>query len=92
LRGCAKVGIVGGTEFRGKRTGTLGRKGWRVQHVGKVGLGDKNVTFLAETLLNYDFMVVPPFWSLCNLTGGSSVRGKADPNWVRKVFNCLRSL
>jgi hypothetical protein len=72
--------------------GTLGRKGWRVQHVGKVGLGDKNVTFLAETLLNYDFMVVPHFWSLCNLTGGSSVRGKADPNWVRKVFNCLRSL
>jgi hypothetical protein len=30
--------------------------------------------------------------SINNMTGGSSVRGKADPIWVRKVFNCLRSL
>jgi hypothetical protein len=29
--------------------------------------------------------------SLNYLTGGS-VRGKAGPNWVRKIFNCLRSL
>jgi hypothetical protein len=27
-----------------------------------------------------------------HLTGGSGTRGKADPNWVRKVFNFLRSL
>jgi hypothetical protein len=39
------------------------------------------------------FMVVPPFFlSLYNLTGGSGVRGKAGPNCVRKVFNCIRSL
>jgi hypothetical protein len=35
-------------------------------------------------------MVVLPFWSSCNLTGGSGVRGKVGLNWVRKVFNCLR--
>jgi hypothetical protein len=32
------------------------------------------------------------FLSSCNPTGGSGVRGKVDPNWVRKVFNCLRFL
>jgi hypothetical protein len=37
-------------------------------------------------------IVVPPFRSSHNLTGGSSVRGKAGPNWVKKVFNCFRSL
>jgi hypothetical protein len=26
------------------------------------------------------------------MTGGFGVRGKAGPIWVRKVFNCLRSL
>jgi hypothetical protein len=26
------------------------------------------------------------------MTGGSDVRGKADKNLVRKVFNCLHSL
>jgi hypothetical protein len=26
------------------------------------------------------------------MTGGSGVRGKAGPIWVRKIFNCLRYL
>jgi hypothetical protein len=26
------------------------------------------------------------------LTGGSDVRGKVDPNWVRKVLQIIRSL
>jgi hypothetical protein len=26
------------------------------------------------------------------MTGGSGVRGKVDPIWVRKVFNCLHFL
>jgi hypothetical protein len=34
-------------------------------------------------------MVVLPFWSSYNLTGGSDMMGKASPNWVRKIFNCL---
>jgi hypothetical protein len=61
--------------------------------VGKHGVGDKKIMFLAETLPKIAIsMVVPPFRSSCNLTGGSDVRGKAGPNWVRKVFNCLRFL
>jgi hypothetical protein len=35
---------------------------------------------------NYDFYGRSTFWSSCNLTGGSDVRGKAGPIWVRKVF------
>jgi hypothetical protein len=38
------------------------------------------------------FMVVLPFWSSCNLTDGSDLRGKAEPNWVRKILNCFRFL
>jgi hypothetical protein len=68
----------------GPKTGTRGRvdMGW----VRKKSLFGRNAPQIASS------MVVPPFWSSCNLTGGFGVRGKADPNWVRKVFNCLRSL
>jgi hypothetical protein len=60
---------------------------------GKTNTGDKNnLFFLQKCSPNCVFMVVPPFWSSCNLTSGSGVRGKAGLNWVRKVFNCLRSL
>jgi hypothetical protein len=41
---------------------------------------------------NCDFYGRSTFFSSSNLTGGSNIRGKADPNRVRKVFNCLRSI
>jgi hypothetical protein len=60
--------------------------------VGRREVGAKDIMFLVETLPKLRFRDVPPFWSTHNLAGGSGVRGKADPIWVRKVFNCLRSL
>jgi hypothetical protein len=64
-----------------------------VNRVGKVMLGDKNIMFFGRNVPQIAvFIIVPPFLSSRNLTGGSGVRGKAGPNWVRKVFNCLRSL
>jgi hypothetical protein len=48
--------------------------------VGMRGVGEKNITFLAETLPNCDFYSRSTFLSSRNLTGGSGVRGKADPN------------
>jgi hypothetical protein len=63
--------------------------GW----VGKTTSGEKINSFFCKNALQIAiFMVVPPLWSSCNLAGGSGVRGKTDPNWVRKVFNCFRSL
>jgi hypothetical protein len=56
----------------------------------------KNITFLAETLSK--LRLFGTSWSFHpihfqkHMTGGSGVRGKADPIWVRKVFSCLRSL
>jgi hypothetical protein len=47
--------------------------------------------FLQKRSPNCKFYGRPPFWSSCNLTGESDVRGKAGSNWMRKVFNCLRS-
>jgi hypothetical protein len=65
--------------------------------VGKVGgcsgrALETNYVFARNTPQVVISMVVPYFWSSRNLTSGSGVRGKAGPNWVRKVFNCLCSL
>jgi hypothetical protein len=61
---------------------------------GRVGVGwvRKISRFWQKRSPNCDFYSCSTFWSSRNLTGGSGVRGKAGPNWVRKVFNCLRSL
>jgi hypothetical protein len=60
---------------------------------GTHAVGDKNITFFGRNAPQIAIsIVVPPFWSSCNLTGESDVRGKAGSNWVRKIFNCLRSL
>jgi hypothetical protein len=40
----------------------------------------KQFVFGRNALQIVIFMVVLPFWSTCNLTGGSGVRGKAGPN------------
>jgi hypothetical protein len=76
--------------------------GWRRRYsgVGPVGTAVGKAAYGCENKLLFGrntpqiaiFMVVPPFLSSYNQTGGSDVRGKAVPNWVRKVFNCLRSL
>jgi hypothetical protein len=64
-----------------------------VRREGKAGVGEKRISFFGRNALQIVIvMVVPHFWSSGNMTGGSSVRGKAGPNWVRKVFNYLRSL
>jgi hypothetical protein len=52
----------------------------------------KKLRFWQKHFSNCDFYGRSTFLSSCNLTGGSDVRGKAGPNWVRKIFNCLRSL
>jgi hypothetical protein len=50
-----------------------------------MGMGEKKIDFGRNALQIVIFIVVPPFRSSCNLTSGSGVRGKTDPNWVRKV-------
>jgi hypothetical protein len=57
------------------------------------GVGDKNISFFGGNASQIAiFMIVSPFWSSYNLTGGSGMMGKAGPNWVKKVFNCFRYL
>jgi hypothetical protein len=72
-----------GNFFKGKwaQSGYTGRVcvGW----VRKKSLFDKNARQIAI------FMAVSSFLSSCNLTGGTGVRGKVDPNWMGKVFNCF---
>jgi hypothetical protein len=60
---------------------------------GTCGVSEKNITFFGiNTPRIAIFMVGLPFWSSCNLTGGFGVRGKANPNLVRKFFDCFCSL
>jgi hypothetical protein len=59
---------------------------------GRHRVGEKKIKILAEMLPKLQFYSRSTFLSSRTVTGGSNVRGKADPNWVRKVFNCLRSL
>jgi hypothetical protein len=58
--------------------------------------GEKVTRCFAERFSKLRFFVLHSPSTLStskkHMTGGSSVRGKAGPNWVRKVFNCLRSL
>jgi hypothetical protein len=58
--------------------------------------GEKVTRCFAETLSKLRFFVLHSPYTLStskkHMTGESSVRGKVGPNWVRKVFNCLRSL
>jgi hypothetical protein len=61
--------------------------------LGRFGVSEKKIIFLAKTLSKLRFfIVVPPFLSSCNLTVRSGVRGKAGSNWVRKIFKCFCSL
>jgi hypothetical protein len=50
--------------------------------------GEKKLYFGRNALQ----IAIFPIYFQKHMTGGSNVRGKSDPNWVRKVFNCLRSL
>jgi hypothetical protein len=59
----------------------LGGPAKRVRQVGRCWVGDKQFIFCINALQIVIFMVVLPFLLTCNLTGGSDVRGKADPNW-----------
>jgi hypothetical protein len=61
--------------------------------MGKGCMGEKkHYDFGRSTPQIAIFIVALPFWSSYNLTGGSDVKGKADPNWMIKVFNYFRSL
>jgi hypothetical protein len=51
----------------------------------------KKLCFWQKRSPNCDFYGRSTFLSSRSLTGGSGVRGKADPNWVSKIFNILRS-
>jgi hypothetical protein len=65
--------------------------GW-ARRVGKHGVGDKKkLCFWQKRSPNCDFYGRSTFLSSRSLTSGSGMRGKADPNWVSKIFNCLRS-
>jgi hypothetical protein len=53
--------------------------------VGKIVVGEKNSFFGRNALQIAIFMAIPPFCHHATLQGRSGVRGKAGPNWVRKV-------
>jgi hypothetical protein len=79
----------GGAQCRWARRGY----GW----AGMLSAGEKVTRCFAETLSKLRFFLyfialTPCHFQKKHMTGGSSVRGKTGPNWVRKVFNCLRSL
>jgi cellobiose-specific phosphotransferase system component IIC len=87
----------------GRRGRWVPRVGWwvsagvvslmRVHGVGKAMSNNKKHYDIGRNALQIMiFMVVLTFWSSRYLTGGFGVRGKAGPNWVRKVFNCVPSL
>jgi hypothetical protein len=85
-------GARGTARIAGGGAGTVG-VGPVGTAVGKAAYGCENkLLFGRNTPQIAIFMAVPPFLSSYNQTGGSDVRGKAVPNWVRKIFNCLRSL
>jgi hypothetical protein len=73
--------------------GRRGARGWwayrRYVRAGSRGVGEKNITFFCR---NAYFIVLLPYPLQKHMTGGSDMRGKVGPIWVRKVFNCLRSL
>jgi hypothetical protein len=48
----------------------------------QVRVGEKPIRLYINVLQIAISIVVPTFLSSYNLTGGSGVRGKADPNWV----------
>jgi hypothetical protein len=52
----------------------------RYAGVGTWGMGKKRISFLAETFPKLQFLRLFHFLSSYNLTGGSGLRGKADPN------------
>jgi hypothetical protein len=58
----------------------------RVRRVGRREVCEKNITFFFRFLWSFHLL------SSRNLTGGSDVRSKASPSWVRKVFNYFRFL
>jgi hypothetical protein len=75
-------------------TGGKTETGAWVHPAGRTIIGSKiiNFSFFRNVSQIAIFMVVPTFWSINYMTGESGVRGKTDPNWLRKVFNRLRSL
>jgi hypothetical protein len=79
MRCCGRE-VEAGTH-RWVRVGGCARAGTR-------GLGEKNNSFLAETLPKLSLPIHSPKY----MTGGSAVRDMMDPNWVRKVFQIIRSL
>jgi hypothetical protein len=52
----------------------------------------KKLFFWQKRSPNCNFYNCSTFLSSRNPTGGSDVRGTVGPIWVKKVFNCLRSL
>jgi hypothetical protein len=85
---------IGPTSFRGDgfgRVGPAGIGGWV-----RRGWVTKELRFWQKCSLNCDFLVLHSPLTLStpkkHMTGGSCVRGKVGPIWVRKVLNCLRSL
>jgi hypothetical protein len=66
-----------------------------VHRMGMCWVGEKKISFLAETLFKLLFfylIVLPPYPLKKHMTCGSGMRGKTDSIWVRKIFNYLRSL
>jgi hypothetical protein len=63
-----------------------------VRRVGRHGVGDKKIIFWQKRSPNCNFYNCSTFLSSRNPTGGSDVRGTVGPIWVKKIFNCLRSL
>jgi hypothetical protein len=67
------------------------RRGWtrRVQAAGTSGVVRKIIHFGQKRSPSCDLYGRSTFLVVMQHDGGSGVRGKAGPNWVRKVFNCL---
>jgi hypothetical protein len=71
------------------RVGPMSIGGWVCE------VGEKKFVFGRNTLQIVIFLVLQSFHSIHfekQMTGGSDVRGKVGPIWVRKVFNCFHSL
>jgi hypothetical protein len=74
----------GGAQCRWARRGY----GWAgMPSAGEKKLRGRNALQIA---ISWYFLVLPPYpLSKTHMTGGTSVRGKTDPNWVRKVSELL---
>jgi hypothetical protein len=91
------VACGAGQKQGNKRMGVGPNKKWaqRVHKVGRCGVGEKNNSFLVETLSKLRFFGTlesfHPIHFQKHMTGRSNVRDKVCPIWVRKTFNYFHS-